>query len=220
MREKPVIAIDGPSGAGKSTVARGLAKALEFAFVDTGALYRAVAWLAHRQSIGWESGPRVGAMIREHEFSFNTHGILFVDGEEMDMRIRTPEMSLGASKVARLREVREALLEVQRRLGEWGGVVLEGRDIGTTVFPDADAKFFLTASTKVRARRRFAELQERGESVELSVVEKDQERRDQQDENRDVSPLRQAEDAIVIKCDDMNVDDVVREMIHQISFDF
>jgi cytidylate kinase len=220
MRKTPVVAIDGPSGAGKSTVARGVAKALNFAFIDTGALYRAVAWLANAKEMDWEDGPVLGQLARAHDFKFNSLGELFVDGDGVGTRIRTPEMSLGASRVAQHPEVRQALSDVQRRLSESGGVVLEGRDIGTVVFPNAEMKFFLTASTRVRAQRRFDELLALGEDVTLADVERDQEQRDEQDRNRAVSPLKQAEDAEVINCDNLDADEVIERMVSKISAKF
>ncbi len=220
MRKTPVVAIDGPSGAGKSTVARGVAKALNFAFIDTGSLYRAVAWLANTVKIDWEDGSTLGKLARAHDFSFNSLGELFIDGDGVGTRIRTPEMSLGASRVAQHQEVRQALSEVQRRLSESGGVVLEGRDIGTVVFPNAEMKFFLTASTRVRAQRRFEELLALGEHVTLADVERDLEQRDEQDRNRVVSPLKQAEDAQVIICDNLDADEVVELMVSKITAKF
>jgi cytidylate kinase len=220
MRKKPVVAIDGPSGAGKSTVARGVAKTLHFAFIDTGALYRAVAWLANTEEIDWEDGSALGQLARAHDFMFNPLGELFVDGDGVGTRIRTPKMSLGASAVAKHPAVRQALSDVQRHLSESGGVVLEGRDIGTVVFPNAEMKFFLTASTRVRAQRRFEELLALGEDVTLADVERDQEQRDEQDRNRAVSPLKQAEDAAVINCDNLDADEVIELMVSKISAKF
>ncbi len=220
MKKKPVVAIDGPSGAGKSTVARGVAQALNFAFIDTGALYRAVAWLADREGTDWEDGPALGKLARAHGFQFNSLGELFVDGDAVGARIRTPKMSLGASRVARHQVVRQALVEVQRRLSESGGVVLEGRDIGTVVFPDAGVKFFLTASARVRAQRRYEELRSLGEEVTLAEVERDQMQRDEQDRQRTVSPLRQAEDAEVVNCDTLDADEVIQLMVSKISVKF
>ena len=220
MREKPIVAIDGPSGAGKSTVARGVANSLNFAFIDTGALYRAVAWLAKNEGIDWEDGPALGELAEAHRFAFDPKGELSIDGDRVGTRIRTPEMSLGASHVAKHEEVRRALSHVQRRLSESGGVVLEGSDIGTEVFPDAEMKFFLTASTRVRARRRFEELRGLGEEVTLAEVERDQRQRDAQDRERAVSPLRQAEDAEVINCDNLAAGEVIDLLVSKISVNF
>jgi CMP/dCMP kinase len=212
MRSRPVVAIDGPSGAGKSTVARSLAKRLDFSFVDTGALYRSIAMLADRDGTSWDDGARLAAIARSHTFSFDPDGNLSVDGVEIGDSIRTPRMSMGASVVAKHQELRSALLEIQRSLGEDGGAVLEGRDIGTVVFPDAEIKFFLHASVRVRARRRMIELETRGQIVSMEEVERDQEARDRADREREVSPLVRAEDSIDVPCDDLDVEEVVQFM--------
>lgn len=209
MRTRPVVAIDGPSGAGKSTVARSLARALGFHYVDTGALYRSVAYLADLHGVAWDDVEKLAALAEAREFSFAEDGGLVVDGEPFGDAIRAPRVSRGASSVARLKEVRRALLKVQRRLGAGGGVVLEGRDIGTIVFPDAEVKIFLTATAKERARRRFLELGARGAAVTLEQVERDQEERDRADSEREASPLVRAEDAFELACDGMSVDEVV-----------
>jgi cytidylate kinase len=213
MRSKPVIAIDGPSGAGKSTVARGLAKALGFSFVDTGALYRTVAMLADRAGVEWSDGDALARLAASHAFAFDADGNIKLDGEPLGDLIRTPRMSRGASIVAVHAEVRRALLEVQRDLGADGGVVLEGRDIGSVVFPDAEIKFYLDASVKARARRRFLELAAREEEITLDQVERDQEARDRADREREISPLVQAGDAVPLNCDDLSASQVIEEMI-------
>ncbi|MCP4600836.1 MAG: (d)CMP kinase [Proteobacteria bacterium] len=213
MRSEPVVAIDGPSGVGKSTVAKGLAAALGFSYVDTGALYRTMAWLADTHNVDWKAGTDLALLAARHGFDFDSTGTLFLDGKPIGDRIRSPRMSRGASAVAKHPEVREALLAVQRRLGKVGGAVFEGRDIGTVVFPDAEVKFFLTASSRVRAKRRFLELKARNEDVTLSEVEKEQTLRDDADKNRAISPLRQAEDAVEIHCDKMPADKVVEAML-------
>ncbi|MCP4674457.1 MAG: (d)CMP kinase [Deltaproteobacteria bacterium] len=220
MRARPIVAIDGPSGVGKSTVARRLSASLDFSYVDTGALYRTVAWLADKHDVDWSTGSELADIAGKHELSFDSDGNLSVDGEPIGDRIRTPRISRGASAVARHPEVRGALLSLQRQLGEAGGVVLEGRDIGTVVFADAEIKFFLNASVAVRARRRFLELEARGEKITLEEVEQEQARRDETDRNRAVSPLRQAEDAVEIMCDEMTVDEVVETMVQYIHTRF
>ncbi len=216
MRSKPIVAIDGPSGVGKSTVARGLAAALGFSYVDTGALYRTVAWLADARGVDWSISKDLAQLATRHDFNFDSKGTLLLDGQPIGDRIRSPRISRGASAVAVHKEVREALLEVQRCLGKAGGIVLEGRDIGTVVFPDAEVKFFLTAGTKVRARRRFLELKARGEDTALSEVEAEQALRDKTDQRRVISPLRQAKDAVKINCDEMTADEVVDAMLKRI----
>jgi len=217
VRRKPVIAIDGPSGVGKSTVAKKVAKRLGFFYVDTGALYRSVAWLASREKVSWDDGPQLAVLARAHGFSYSETGELQVDGAPVGLKIRTPEISRGASAVARHAEVRLALLDVQRDIGNEGGVVLEGRDIGTTVFPDAEEKFFLGASSRVRAERRFRELRSQGVNVSLDDVENEQRGRDENDKNREVSPLVKADDAVEISCDTLTADEVADLLISQLS---
>jgi len=216
-RARPVVAIDGPSGAGKSTVARSLARALGFHYVDTGALYRSVALLADLHGASWGDGEGLAALAGARDFAFADDGGLVVDGKPIGDAIRTPHISRGASKVARLPEVRRALLQVQRRLGAEGGVVLEGRDIGTVVFPDAEVKIFLTATPKERARRRFLELEARGERVTLEQVERDQAERDRADSERETSPLVRADDAFELICDGMSVDEVVAAIAARVA---
>lgn len=222
MKRRPVIAIDGPSGVGKSTVARLVAQALSARYVDTGALYRSLGWVADREGISWDDGPGLAELCARHEFSFDAEGNIEVDGEAPGLAIRTPHASTGASKVSRHQEVRAALLELQRKLGKDGGVVLEGRDIGTVVFPGAEVKIFLTADAKVRAHRRWKELVARGETADLEDVETDQLARDEADRNRPISPLRMAEDAYELRCDHLTPEQVcvvIIDRARQFSFD-
>ncbi len=230
-RVRPVVAIDGPAGAGKSTVARRLAEELGFVLVDTGAMYRAVALVAIRRGVSLHEASALGeiaaGLVREHALVFergdDARGVRVKLGsapprEDVSEAIRTPEVALAASVVSAHAEVRAALLDLQRQAGEGGGVVLEGRDIGTVVFPDAEAKIFLTASPQVRARRRFAEVQARGQTnddgsaVTLEQLEDEMERRDSQDVRRAVAPLRQADGALVVDCTALAVDDIVAQL--------
>jgi len=223
-RSRPIVAIDGPAGAGKSTVARRLADALGFVLVDTGAMYRVVALAARRASVPWEEGARVGQLagqlVNRQALGFEraTGGGIRVnlDGEDVSLAIRTPEIGMGASQVSAHPEVRAALLELQRQAGRDGGVVLEGRDIGTVVFPDADIKFFLTARPEVRARRRFEELSAKGQTVTFDQTLAETLRRDEQDTGRAHAPLRQAEDAIAFDSSDAPVDEVVTQMVARV----
>ena len=217
MRRQPVIAIDGPSGVGKSTVAKQIAKRLGFILVDTGAIYRSTALLADEAAVPWEDAEDVAALAHAHSFAFDATGALLLDGTPVGDRIRTPRMSMGASAVAGHPEVREALLGIQRDLGKEGGIVLEGRDVGTVVFPDAEVKFFLTASAEVRARRRYLELQAKGSEAAYEEVLEDQKARDLADSTRAVAPLKQADDAVPVLCDDMTADEVVEEMLRHID---
>lgn len=217
MSRPPVIAIDGPAGAGKSTAARMLAERLGFVLIDTGALYRAVALVAKERGVEWTDGPGLGAVARSLRLEFGPAGNgrppLFVDGEDRSVDIRREDISQGASRVSAYPEVRQALLEVQRRMGERGGVVMEGRDIGTVVFPHAEVKVFLTASVDARARRRFQELVDRGVQPDLSAVREEIEERDARDSGRAVAPLRQATDAVRLDTSDLPLSQVVEQLV-------
>jgi cytidylate kinase len=219
-RPRPIVAIDGPAGAGKSTVARHLADALGFVLVDTGAMYRAVALAAERARLAWSDADAVGELARSLVarsglgFARDADkGVrVWLDGEDATEAIRTPDVAMGASTVSAHRAVRDALLDMQRQAGRHGGVVLEGRDIGTVVFPDAEVKFFLTARPDVRAGRRYRELLAKGESVTFEETLDDVRRRDQQDTTRAVAPLRPAADALLLDNSDMTIDDTVERM--------
>jgi cytidylate kinase len=215
-----VVAIDGPAGAGKSTVARGLSRALGFSYIDTGALYRSVAWLAEQNGVDWQDGARLAELAVPARFEFDSSGELLVDGTAVGAAIRTPAISRGSSVVARQPQVRKGLLAIQRTLGANGGVVLEGRDIGTVVFPDAEVKFFLVASVGVRARRRFDELVAGGSAVTIEQVEREIEERDRADRERSISPLKQATDAVEIDCDELSARQVIDKMKSMIETRF
>jgi cytidylate kinase len=224
-RARPIVAIDGPAGAGKSTVARRLAEALGFVLVDTGAMYRAVALAAKRAGAAFPDAERVGALAHEvvarSALRFErdpARGVrVLLDAEDVSEAIRTPEIGMGASTVSAHPAVRAALLDLQRQAGRAGGVVLEGRDIGTVVFPDAEVKFFLTARPDVRARRRYEELVAKGGAVpSFEETLADVVRRDQQDTTRAAAPLRQAETAIFVDSSDRSVDDIVALMAAQV----
>lgn len=216
-----IIAIDGPAGAGKSTVARRLADALEYVLVDTGAMYRAVALAAQRAGVAWSDGAAAGEVARSlvarlalaFERDAETGVRVLLDGEDVTDAIRTPDIGMGASTVSAHKAVRDALLEMQRQAGRRGGVVLEGRDIGTVVFPDAEVKFFLTARPEVRARRRYDELLAKGARVTFEETLADVRRRDEQDTTRAVAPLRQAPDAGLLDNSDITIDETVARMV-------
>tara|TARA_R110002096_G_scaffold77896_7_gene183354 strand:- start:104958 stop:105656 length:699 start_codon:yes stop_codon:yes gene_type:complete len=215
-RRSLVVAIDGPAGAGKSTVSKRLTEALGYRLLDTGALYRSVALLANRRSIEWTDEAGLAALAGDLEVNFRLEGEvnrLEVFGEDLTEAIRKPEISTGASMVSSLPMVRQALLDLQRGLGDSGGVVVEGRDVGTVVFPTAEAKFFLTASDQVRAQRRYDELCANGETVDFDITLREMQERDERDSSRAVAPLVQAEDAVLVDSSNRSLDEVVQEML-------
>lgn len=220
-----IVAIDGPAGAGKSTASRAVAARLGFAMVDTGAIYRAVALAATRAGVALDDDPALGALLPSLEIRFAPPSApgagqrVLLGGEDVSAEIRTPTMSLGASKVSARPVVRAGLLDLQRRLAlapENAGAVLEGRDIGTVVFPDADAKFFLTATPEERARRRHAELAAKGDRSTFEEVLADQLRRDRDDSQRAVAPLRPAPDAEVVDTSGVALDGVVEVLVREV----
>lgn len=213
---RPIITIDGPSGAGKTTVSRRLAERASLTRLDTGAMYRACALAAKRAGIPWSDGAKLGRLCAGLDLAFREAEVgdvrITLSGEDVSEAIRTSEISMGASEVSVHTPVREAMVSLQRKMGDRGGVVLEGRDTGTVVFPDAEAKFFLDASAAVRARRRFLEWgRDSGKPFEEVLREVLQ--RDIQDSTRDHSPLRVAEGAFYIDTTTLSVDEVVEEML-------
>ena len=224
MRSRPIVAIDGPAGAGKSTVARKLADKLGFTLVDTGALYRAVALAAQREGVAWDDEVNVVAVARRVEVSRSLRLVpdsekgvrVMLDGQDVSDAIRTADMGMGASRVSAIGGVRAALLDLQRQAGESGGVVLEGRDIGTVVFPDAEVKFFLTASPEIRAQRRYDELVLRGQKVDYAATLAEVKLRDEKDTNRPIAPLRRADDAIFVDSSNRPADEIVAEMARRV----
>ncbi len=210
----PVIAIDGPSASGKGTVARGVARALGFHYLDSGALYRLVALLAQRQSIGLADPQALAALARRLEPVFDGDQVI-LDGEQVTDAIRSEAVSQAASRVAALAPVRAALLARQRAFRRPPGLVAEGRDMGTQVFPDARLKIFLTASPEERARRRYKQLMDKGMRVSMSDLVREIAERDRRDRERAVAPLQQAEDAVLIDTTSLTVDEIVRTVVER-----
>jgi cytidylate kinase len=211
-----VVAIDGPAGAGKSTVARALASRLGYTFLDTGAIYRSVALLTREQGISWADGPGAGSIAAAIDVSFASDGSktrVFANGLDVTDAIRHAEISEGASQVSALPEVRAGLLDAQRRVASHAHVVAEGRDVGTVVFPSAQAKFFLIASPETRARRRTLELAAAGRPTTFEAVLADMATRDARDSQREVAPLRKAQDAIEIDSSALTPEQVIERML-------
>ena len=210
-----VVTIDGPAGAGKSTVAKQLARRLGYRLLDTGAIYRAVALTAQRRAIPWIDADACARLARDLDIRFDFVGDknhVFLADEDVSAAIRTPEVSQGASQVSAHPPVRAALLELQRLLGAGGGVVVEGRDTGTVVFPRAEAKFFLTATEEERARRRVAELSAGGAAVDYNQTLREIRERDERDASRDVAPMRPADDAVLVDSSTQTIEQVVESL--------
>ena len=209
---KKIIAVDGPAGAGKSTVSKIVAAELGYTYIDTGAMYRAVGLKI------FESGQNLtekflAEVTEKIEIELDESARVFVNGEEVTKKIRTPEVSRLASDVSKFDFVRKKLTELQRKMAEQGKVIMDGRDIGTVVLPNADLKIFLTASIEERARRRFDELTAKGQAVELSAIEKEIAARDKQDSERKIAPLKKADDAVLLDTTNLTIKEVVDKIL-------
>ncbi len=216
MKRELIVAVDGPSGSGKSTLSRLLAAALNYTNIDTGAMYRSVGLAAYRAGVDPEDGQALAELCERLTIEFVRSGAeerVLLDGEDVSEAIRTPDMSMMASRVSASLAVREAMGRLQKSMGEQGGVVLEGRDIGTVVFPQAEVKFFLLASAAERGRRRFEELRAKGLQVDLQQTIAEVEKRDAADCNRQHAPLVQADDALAIDTTAMTIEQVLQEML-------
>lgn len=217
LGERPaVITIDGPAGAGKSTAARELAKRLGYRLLDTGAMYRALAWSVARAGLPAEDTPALRRHLASVSLELSGDRV-FIDGRDVSGEIRTREISDLTSRLTRLAPVRDRVTPLQRQMAAAGAVVLEGRDTGTVVCPDADVKFYLDASDDARAKRRQGELAARGAPVDLDVVREEIALRDRQDTTRVLAPLRRAPDAIMVDTTDLDVDHVVEQMLKAIE---
>ncbi|HEY3152142.1 MAG TPA: (d)CMP kinase [Candidatus Binatia bacterium] len=214
-----IIAIDGPSGSGKSTLAKRLARELGFIYLDTGAMYRALALKVLRQGVDLADDARLARLVESTAIDLQeNNGTLEVllDGINVADEIRTPEVSQSASKVSALKIVRARMLDLQRGMGQRGSVVAEGRDIGTVVFPNAEIKIFLDASAEERARRRCAELRAAGRPADLSETLREMEERDKRDSERDLAPLRMADDALRIDSSNASADSVAAKVLAKV----
>ncbi len=214
------VAIDGPAGAGKSTIARKIAKKLGYIYVDTGAMYRAMALACIRNGVNKEDEQAVIKVCSDISVTITYEGdsqIVMLNGENVNNYIRTEEVGNTASAISVYKDVRLKLLELQRNLAKENNVIMDGRDIGTYVLPDAFVKIYLTASSRTRAQRRYLELKERGVEANIDEIEKDIIDRDYRDMHREIAPLSQAEDAILVDTSDMGIDEVVEHIINIIE---
>ncbi|MBD1425317.1 (d)CMP kinase [Sphingobacterium arenae] len=217
-RENFIIAIDGFSSCGKSTVAKALAKKLQFVFIDSGAMYRAVTLYFLRQHINLTNPDEIRAALEEIHIDFVPQGDtvhIFLNGEDVSREIRQMHVSEKVSEISAIKEVRHALVKQQQALGKRRNIVMDGRDIGTTVFPDADLKIFMTANSEVRAQRRLAELLAKGEVVSIEGVKQNLAHRDHMDSTREESPLRQATDAIILDNSDLTQEEQLEIVLEE-----
>ena len=209
------VAVDGPASAGKSTVAKIIAKKLSFVYIDTGAMYRACTVIARNHDLDYGDEAGILKAIDEDGIelrSENGEQKVYVAGKDVSKEIRTPEISANVSQVSALPKIREKMVSLQRQMAGKTNVIMDGRDIGTNILPDADVKIYLTASVETRAKRRYNELKEKGEDCDLEQIAQDIKERDERDMNRDTAPLKKAEDAILVDSSDMTIPEVVSEI--------
>ena len=200
------VAIDGPGGTGKSTIAKAVAERLGLEYIDTGAMYRSIALKSVRLSVPVDDEPKVIEMLADTVIDFNDNKV-YLDGEDVSGQIRTNEISMAASTISKLGPVRAKVDEVSKRLAATKDVVMEGRDIGTAVIPDAEVKVFMTAAPEIRAKRRYDQLVAAGKPANLEEIKEDIEKRDYQDSHREINPLKQADDAVYMDTSDMSIDE-------------
>ena len=220
MKRKMIITIDGPGGAGKSTVSKVLAKKLGYIYLDTGALYRALAYKALKNKVLLDDVSALNSLCSNTSVGLkNVAGQMkvYVDGEDVGDKIRTEEIGLTASKISAFAVVRQSLLQLQREAGAQGGIIAEGRDMGTVVFPHADYKFYLDADIAERIKRRHKELLGKGHSSELQSIQKDMLARDKQDSEREIAPLKPTSCSIIIDSTNLSVEEIVKKIIRQVS---
>jgi len=214
MNQFPVIAIDGPSASGKGTVAQRVAQALGFHYLDSGALYRIVALAAKQNKIAWQNEAALAELAPAQEIRFE-HGNILLNGEDVSEAVRTEEMSRGASEVAVHPALRSALVDLQRSFNKAPGLVADGRDMGSVIFPEAKTKIFLTASAEVRAERRYKQLMEKGNHANLAAILQDLQLRDARDRQRAVAPLQQCEGAALLDTDHLTIEQAVQSVLNQ-----
>jgi cytidylate kinase len=211
--KKIKIAIDGPSAAGKSTLAKVLAEKLQYVYIDTGAMYRCVAYYIITKGIDMENEQAVVSVLKDIHITMDANHKIYLNGQDVSNEIRANEVSMGASRVSVYEEVRSFLVDQQRKMAASGGVILDGRDIGTVVLPNAELKIYQVASVETRSMRRYLENKERGISCNLKTISDEIAQRDYQDSNREHSPLKQAKDAIVLDTSNLSLDAVVAKVM-------
>ncbi len=216
MRDRIRIAVDGPSGAGKSTIAKAVAQRLSIDYIDTGAMYRAVGYKLLKEGVSLEDLEKVAEVLARTDIDFSC-GNIYLDGENINDKIRTEEISRQASACSALGIVREKLTEQQQEMGARKSVIMDGRDIGTVVFPDAEYKFYITASAEERAKRRYKELLKKGQEAAYEKVLADIKQRDYNDTTRKINPLRKAEDALTVDTTEMSREEVIDFICSRLS---
>tara|TARA_Y100000589_G_scaffold129903_1_gene123549 strand:- start:1353 stop:2048 length:696 start_codon:yes stop_codon:yes gene_type:complete len=218
MKRNPIIAIDGPAGSGKSTITKLIAQKLKFIFLDTGAMYRALSWYLIKEKINYRDRKELNSFLSNISITFKSvtgsNQNVIINNHDVTEKIRTQEISSIVSSIASIREVREFLVKEQRKIGNKGGIVAEGRDIATKVFPNAELKIFLTATINERAKRRKHELEEMGQGpIDFEKLKNEIIQRDFYDSNREISPLIKADDALEIISDDYTIDEIVEKIL-------
>ena len=214
---KNVIAIDGPGGAGKSTIAKLLAKKLNYLHLDTGAMYRAVTLAAINENIDFDDKEKLIKLAKKISITFNKNGEIILDNKNVSQEIRSSEVNAHVSKIAAVKGVRKVLVEKQQSLAQKNKIVMDGRDITTVVLPEAEHKFFLTASLAERAKRRYQEMRSKNNDADLEEIKKSIARRDKLDSEREHSPLKKAEDAVLIDTTELSIDEVLKKLISLIE---